>query len=506
MRYAMPLQAFSLKASYDVIIVGTGIAGLCTALSLSDTFKVALLTKQAVTENNSYLAQGGIAASLEEEDQKHHLKDTLVAGCHFNVEETTQIMVRSGAKVIGQLQEWDVQFDKDAMGNLLFTKEGGHSFRRILHVKDQTGKAIIDALYETVQKKSHITLMTDTTMVDLVTSHDQVMGVSVVKSGQKNLLIAPVVVMATGGIGHIFGHTTNAMGATGDGLAAAVRAGVPLKDMEFVQFHPTAFYHEGAKQRFLISEAMRGEGGILRDPEGRAFMEGLHPLKDLAPRDIVARAILKVIRDQEISCVYLDVTHLGQAYLASRFPTIYQTCLEAGLDIAREWIPVRPVEHYMMGGIQTDADAKTSVVGFYAVGEVACTGVHGANRIASNSLLEGAVFGIRAAEDINKKLWKIPTFEMSQANEDTKAFGFDETSLLLTVQKTLEKDLFIFRKQEGMLRAQKDLANQLKPFDHHHVTSLKALQAYNALLCAHEIAKAAVKRDVSLGSHQIVKE
>ncbi|MCK8059209.1 MULTISPECIES: L-aspartate oxidase [unclassified Fusibacter] len=505
-RYLIPLNLFENTIEYDVIIVGTGIAGLYTALSLPSSLKVALVSKSTFEENNSNLAQGGIAATLDLDGRKGHIDDTLEAGCHFNNPVAVDMMVSEGKKHIDKLCEIGVTFDRDSEGRLLVTREGGHNERRVLHVKDATGKEIIRALKEHVSGLEHITTMTETTMVDLVDCEEGICGITVLSGGSKLMMKAPSVVLATGGIGHIYPHTTNSPSVTGDGIAAAIRAGAEVRDMEMIQFHPTAFYQDQTDKRFLISEAVRGEGAILRNEAGVAFMENKHPLKDLAPRDIVARAILDEIERSSIEYVFLDVTHLDPMYIKTRFPMIYDTCLKMGIDLTKDLVPVRPVEHYFMGGIHTDLEGITSLDGLYAVGETACTGVHGANRLASNSLLEGLVFGYRAAQAIAASNRVIQGTVLAEERSHKLLDEKECMYLKGSIQDLLVHHAFIYRKASDLRNALFTIEELEKKYSEYDADTLKGIGVLNMLVCAKAIFKAAFSRKESLGSHQLLKE
>jgi L-aspartate oxidase len=403
--------------STDVVVVGSGIAGLTCALRLRERVdRVLLVTKTVLSAGSTAWAQGGIAAALHPEDTpKEHLDDTLVAGVGLCDAEAVRILVTEGPDRVRELVALGAEFDRDAGGEIKLTREGGHHRDRIAHAGgDATGaeisRALIAAL-ERVVDDPGIEVVEHALVVDLLTAADgAVCGVTlhVIGEGQVDGVGAAygrAVVLATGGLGQIYTSTTNPPVATGDGMAAALRAGARVTDLEFVQFHPTVlFLGEGSTgQQPLISEAVRGEGAFLVDGTGARIMEGRHELADLAPRDVVARAILEVMRDQEVEHVWLDARHLGAAFLEARFPSIVARCRELGFDPATELLPVAPAQHYASGGVQTDLVGRSSVDGLYACGECSCTGVHGANRLASNSLLEGLVFAYRIADDVTAR-------------------------------------------------------------------------------------------------------
>ncbi len=491
------------EPGFDVIIVGSGIAGLYTALNIVPEKKILLLTKDALSENNSNLAQGGIAAAMEEDDFQLHMMDTLTAGCYHNAPEAVKIVVEEGRENILRLIELGVQFDRDDAGKLINTREGGHSRSRILHAKDATGREIIRALAEDVRKYDHITILEYSQAIDLITTDQGCQGVVVWHEDQVKTFMAGALVLATGGIGQLYQHTTNSVIASGDGIAMAYRAGVKISDMEFVQFHPTALYSPNYDRNFLISEAVRGEGGILRNEQGEAFMEHLHPLKDLAPRDIVARAILHEMEKAGKAYVYLDVTHLDQAYIQERFPNIYERCLLEGIDISKDYIPICPVEHYMMGGVESGFKGDTSLKGLYACGEVARTGLHGANRLASNSLLEAIVFAKRIATAINDTEQSQP-FDGAIKEESPllpEVEGVED--IIHEIQLIMTEKVFIFRESRELKEALAEMASLEALLSGHRIDSFRSVQVRNMLTVGRLIVEAALARHDSLGSHVI---
>ncbi|MBI4467298.1 MAG: L-aspartate oxidase [Acidobacteria bacterium] len=382
----------------DYLVIGCGIAGLRAAMELAAAGKVLVLSKAELSESATQYAQGGIAAALSDEDEVGlHYQDTLKAGDGLCNEAAVRLLVEEGPRYIQELIEWGTAFDREGT-RLAFTREGAHSRSRVLHAHgDSTGREIARALFARARDRVELAPFVFTT--DLLVEDGRVSGVRALDEQRHSLveIRARAVLLATGGLGQVYAETTNPAVATGDGVAIAYRAGVVLQDMEFVQFHPTALYTADAP-RFLLSEALRGEGGCLRNVDLERFLPHYHEAGDLAPRDIVSRAIMTELERTGAECVYLDLTGLDPEHVRARFPRIHRTCLEYNLDVTTDLIPVRPAAHYAMGGVATDLEGRTSLPGLFAAGEVACNGVHGANRLASNSLLEGLVFGARAGQ------------------------------------------------------------------------------------------------------------
>ncbi|MBI3046952.1 MAG: L-aspartate oxidase [Acidobacteria bacterium] len=381
----------------DFLVIGSGIAGLRAALSLAETGDVVILTKADPRESSTGYAQGGIAAAIGPDDSPElHARDTIAAGDGLCVPEAVDVLVREGPRYVRELIEWGAAFDRDAAGAPALGREAAHSVRRVLHARDATGREIARVLGSRVGGSPRIRVVDDAAATELVVDGGACTGARfVTTAGERGTVTAHATLLATGGAGQVFRETTNPAVATGDGIAMAVGAGARVADLEFVQFHPTVLSVEGAP-RFLLSEALRGEGARLVNEAGEPFMTRYEPAGDLASRDLVARAIVREA-ERTAAPVYLTMAHLDAGFVRRRFPTIAQTCAQAGLDLAHDRIPVSPAAHYLMGGVETDLDARTSIQRLFAAGEVACTGVHGANRLASNSLLEGLVFGARAA-------------------------------------------------------------------------------------------------------------
>jgi L-aspartate oxidase len=396
---------------YDVLIIGSGLAAATLALSLPASMKVLLVTKKLLADSSSYWAQGGIAAVMGSDDSfDEHVRDTLLAGAGLCDEAAVRRVVEAAPAALYWLIEQGAPFDLEG-GDYHLTREGGHSRRRILHARDATGRAVQDILLERVGARANVRVLSQHIAIDLITDRqlgqspsataNSVHGAYVLDtaSGEVMTISAGFTVLATGGAGKVFLYTTNPDTATGDGIAMAWRAGCRVANLEFVQFHPTCLYHPHAKS-FLITEAMRGEGALLRLPDGSRFMPEHDERAELAPRDVVARAIDSEMKKRGLDCVYLDITHKPAKFIVSHFPNIHARCLELGIDITRESIPVAPAAHYTCGGVRVDAVGRADAAHLYAIGETSCTGLHGANRLASNSLLECLVYGRAAASDI----------------------------------------------------------------------------------------------------------
>lgn len=404
-----------MEVKTDYLVIGTGIAGLSFALQVAKSGTVAIVTKKEKMETSTNYAQGGIASVFDPEDTVElHIKDTLESGGGVCRDEIVRMVVENGPRRVKELMSMGVSFShrQDDSKGLDLGMEGGHTKRRIVHTQDRTGQEVEKVLLEQVEKNTNITIYENYMAIDLITqsklikrgivaseSRETCWGAYVFDVNRDRVinLLARVTVLATGGAGKVYVYTSNPDIASGDGISMGYRAGVKVANMEFVQFHPTCLYHPKAKN-FLISEAVRGEGGILLNKRGNRFMEKYHPLKDLAFRDIVARSIDLELKKRGEECVYLDISHRPASFIMERFPHIYKTCLEYQVDITKEPIPVVPAAHYMCGGLLTDQDGLTNIDNLYAIGEVACTGLHGANRLASNSLIEALVFARRAAE------------------------------------------------------------------------------------------------------------
>jgi L-aspartate oxidase len=487
----------------DFIVVGSGIAGLRAAIELAHAGRVLVLAKKEVSESATQYAQGGIAAAVSDEDEIGlHLQDTLNAGDGLCNVEAAKILVQEGPERIEELIAWGTEFDR-AGTKLVFGREGAHSRNRVLHAHgDSTGREIGRALYLKAKALKKVTICEFELATDLLVEDGSVSGVSLIdQGGIRREIRASAVLLATGGLGQIYRETTNPAVATGDGVAMAFRAGAELSDMEFVQFHPTALYLKGAP-RFLLSEALRGEGAVLRNAEMLRFMPKYHPMGELAPRDVVARAIAHELQISRAKApvVYLDMTHLGKRRLDQRFPQIYSTCLRYNVDITTDYVPVRPAAHYAMGGVRSDLEGRSSLPGLYAAGEVACTGVHGANRLASNSLLEGLVYGARAGKAMREEGRSIGTNAAKSATNAQPALeGKNAEEMISQVQELMWRDVGIVR-CGGTLRGAIQRLEQLQaelPQD----GCRRAWEARNINQTGLLIAKSALARLESRGAH-----
>ncbi len=385
----------------DVLIVGSGVSGIYSSLNLSKDLNVLLVTKSNLEDTNTYLAQGGISTAINKDDTELFIKDTLKAGKYKNNIKAVQVLADESIKDIQELLNLGVDFDRDN-GKLVYTKEGAHSINRIVHTKDNTGESVQNSLIKELKKRKNITIYEDTYFTDLISCNNECKSAILVKDNNQINVYAKAVILATGGIGGIFKNSTNQRILNGDSIAISAKHNIKLKDLNYIQIHPTAFYEENQNEkRLLISEAVRGEGGRLLDLNGKRFVN------ELLPRDVVSKAIQDQMKKTNLPYVNLDITFMEKEYIINRFPYIYKECLKRGIDITKEYIRVSPAQHYFMGGIEVDLNSKTSMKNLYAVGETSCTGVHGANRLASNSLLEGLVFSRRCANSINNDICNI---------------------------------------------------------------------------------------------------
>jgi L-aspartate oxidase len=486
----------------DFVVVGAGIAGLRAAIELAEAGTVLVLAKRGVKDSNTQFAQGGIAAALSDEDEIGlHLQDTLQAGDGLCNPEAAKVLVEDAPERIEELIQWGTEFDRKGT-KLTFGREGAHSRNRILHAHgDSTGREILRAIYAKANSIPKVTVREFEFSTDLIFGDGRVSGIQVIgENGESQSISASSVLLATGGLGQLYRNTTNPDVATGDGVAMAFRAGAEVSDMEFMQFHPTALYLKNAP-RFLLSEALRGEGAYLRNMDLHRFMPKYHPMAELAPRDIVARAItheLEVVHSKD-AVVYLDLTHLDAKHVISRFPRIYETCDKYNIDITTELIPIRPAAHYSMGGVRSDLDGRATVAGLYVAGEVACTGVHGANRLASNSLLEGLVFGARAGRKMRDELHargKLPAPHRAVSNGPVETVT---EGMVQEIQDLMWRDVGIVRIGSGMKHALEQLL-QISPRVAHPKTR-RGYEAQNLWQAGMLVARSALAREESRGAH-----
>ncbi|MDD5320970.1 MAG: L-aspartate oxidase [Methylococcales bacterium] len=506
---------------YDVLIIGSGGAGLSLALKLADhSMRVAVLSKFALTAGSTYYAQGGISAVFDAGDSiESHIEDTLDAGGGLCNPEIVRLTVTHGKSSIDWLRKQGVAFTEEQTESgeikLHLNREGGHSHRRIVHTADATGKAVSLSLIERAQEHSNIELFEYHNVIELITTQSpdrygkRVVGSYVLDTRKQRVktIAARVVVLATGGASKVYLYSTNPQSATGDGIALAWRAGCRISNMEFMQFHPTCLYHPHA-QSFLISEAVRGEGGKLILPDGSPFMQHFDPRAELAPRDIVARAIDHEIKKRGIDCVYLDISHKSESFIREHFPTIYRKCLKFDIDITKQPIPVVPAAHYTCGGVLTDSYARTDIANLYAIGEVASTGLHGANRMASNSLLECLVFADRASEDILQKIAFIPAVPKIPDWDESKVIDSDEEVVVSHNWNELRHFMWDY---VGIVRTDKRLSRAMSRvellkkeiteyYSHFRVTS-DLLELRNLVIVAELIIRCAQQRKESRGLH-----
>ena len=507
----------------DFLVIGAGLAGLSAALELAPHGQVILCAKRTLDESNSSHAQGGIAVPIAQDDTiEAHLQDTLVAGAGLTQADPARAIITAGVARIGALESWGVRFERkprhprEADAEYDLGREGGHSVRRILHSGDFTGAAIIKVLAARVRRQPHIQVLENCMAIDLITTgwlkvagDDACIGAYFIDRQTNKILAvrAPETVLATGGAGKVYLYTSNPDIATGDGLAMAWRAGLPIRNMEFVQFHPTCLFHPEAKS-FLISEAVRGEGVRLLNKAGRPFMKRYDARAELAPRDIVARAIDHEMKTRGDECVYLDITHKSEAFLRRRFPNIFATCRKYGFHMARDLIPVVPAAHYFCGGLATDTRGRTGMAGLHAAGEVACTGLHGANRLASNSLLEALVCGHAAARDIldaprrRPRKIRIPDWKIGDAVPSDEAVVV--THNWNEVRRVMWDYVGIVRTNRRLARALRritTLRHEIRAYYRDYLVTADLLELRNIAAVAELVIRSAMLRRESRGLH-----
>lgn len=512
-----------MQKKVDFLVVGSGMAGLIYALKVAEYGSVCILSKNSIDDTATSYAQGGIAAVMYSPDNYNkHIADTIDAGAGLNDKEIVRITINESTERIEELIEWGTHFDREDSGKFSLSKEGGHSEHRILHHKDATGYEIQRALSKKIREHANIQLLENYFAIDLITRHHlgeiitrsteniSCYGIYAMNKSTKKVktILARTTMLATGGLGNIYQTTTNPEFATGDGIAMAYRAKVQVEKLEFVQFHPTSLYHPGEKPSFLITEAMRGAGAILKTQKGVAFMKKYDSREDLAPRDIVARAIDNEMKLSGDDFVHLDTTHIDSNKLISHFPTIYAKCLSLGINISKEMIPVVPAAHYSCGGIKTDKDGRTSISNLYASGEVASTGLHGANRLASNSLLESAVFSHRAALNAIENYQNALTID-EVPEWDAEGMVMNEEMILVTqskkeVQSIMSNYVGIVRSNLRLKRGLDRLQIIYKETEDLYQKSLVTediCELRNLINVAYLVIKLAKKRKESIGLH-----
>ena len=505
-RYVLDISGEDVRThDTDVAIVGSGLAGLYAAYHLNPALSCALFTKERMETSSSSLAQGGIAAVTEKDDHfLYHYADTMGAGAGLCDDKAVRLIVEEGPREISVMQALGTKFDIDSSGHLLTTREGGHGMNRILHAGgDATGLEMVRALKKTIKSKKSVRIYENAFVADVLTQDNQVTGLTVFENNCWHIYRTRFVIIAAGGLGQIYRYTTNPTVATADGFAIAQRAGAQLSDMEFIQFHPTGLYTPENRNRqcFLISEAVRGEGGILLNDAGERFMKGRHPLWELAPRDIVARENYREIQNQQSPYVKLDITHRPADFLIHRFPTIYHKCREHGIDITKDCIPVGPVQHYMMGGVKTDLYGQTNVSGLLCCGETACTGVHGANRLASNSTLECLVFGRRCANSVSQAFDGTKPDTALPQPEKAADTDIDTEAAIIDLKGVMVKYGGILRNGDMLTHGLARVNELLAQLKHARLRTLRDIELYNMAVVARSILQSALKRKKSVGAH-----
>jgi L-aspartate oxidase len=506
-RYLISFDSHTLSHAFtDVLVIGSGVAGLSAAIQAAEYCSVGVVTKDKIDESNTAYAQGGIAVALSAGDSIiKHIKDTLDAGQGLSDKAAVKTIVSEGPKRVNELIEWGAAFDRED-NRLIFTQEGGHRFPRIIRAHgDSTGREVEHTLIRLVKENKHIKVLENTFAIDLITRDGACHGALVWHAKKGTTLIwAKRTILATGGCGQVYRETTNPGVATGDGLAMAYRAGATLQDMEFVQFHPTTLYIAGAA-RFLITETVRGEGGILRNKKGERFMPAYHPQAELAPRDVVSQSILKEMQKTDHTHVYIDVSHIPKERLYARFPKIKEICASFGIDIAKDPIPVRPSAHYMIGGVKVDRFSRTTVKQLYACGEVACTGMHGANRLGSNSLLEGLVTGYMAGMDARKAIQKskheLFPYHIQEFTGGSKISWLDLNDIGNSLKSLMWRNAGIERDEKHLLEAEEMIEMWCSYVMDKEFFNPTGWELQNMLLVSRLIVTSARKRKESRGVH-----
>ncbi len=490
----------------DVLVIGAGIAGLRAALAVPKELEVLVLSKDSLQQSNSNFAQGGIAGVLSPEDRfENHIEDTMTAGGELCHRDIVELVVREAPEQINDLIRWGTHFDEEE-GHLALTREGGHSHRRIVHaLGDATGFEVMRAIIAHSQRTPNLTLWHDTFTLDLLTHEGRCVGALVSRPGQGKLLVwAKQTVLASGGVGMVYRETTNPPVATGDGMAAAYRAGAELRDMEFMQFHPTVLYVAGSS-RFLISEAVRGEGAYLRDKHMKRFMLDVDPRAELAPRDIVAQAIVGCMERTKHPNVYLDLRHLDKTLVRRRFPGIDKVCRGFGLDITSDLIPIRPGAHYMIGGVTVDDKGRTTIPGLWAAGEVTSSGLHGANRLASNSLLEGLVFGAACGREAGQLAAQerdsFRALPLACQFEPEQGEALDVADITNSLRSLMVRNMGIVRERAGLEEAQRDVAFWCRYVLDREFETRPGWELQNLLTVARLMIRSALAREESRGVH-----
>jgi L-aspartate oxidase len=508
MRYLVNFDTDKMEQeTCDVIIVGSGVAGLFAALNIEPDKEVQVFSKCELHDNNTWLAQGGVACAINREDSPElHYKDTLRGGSNANDPEAVRVFTQEAPENVKKSVEFGVEYDRNDKGDFHITHEGGHSLRRVVHASDTTGESIEKGLLEAAKTRQNIKLFENIFVTDILTENNKCYGVVTLKDGKLTAVYAKAVVIATGGAGCLYYCTTNMSHSTGDGIAMAHRAGCEVRNMEFMQFHPTALYSDKIREKFgrmfLISETVRGEGGILRNHSGEAFMHKYHEMRDLAPRDVVSSAIFNEMQKENSNHVWLDITHRYKEYIEKRFPLISKTCLEIGVDMSQDYIPVAPAAHYTVGGIKIDLDGRTCVENLFACGECSNSGVHGANRLAGNALPEGMVFGNRTAKAVNEVVNNGEIMKISVRYNDNRDEEVDWMEIKSKLQNIMLRKAGIRRYESKLNEAALELQQLEDIVEHKNTVDFNNLEIKNLLACGKMLIEGAINRKESCGSHQ----